>query len=170
MPATIIVPGGGEFKRYKVPENKNSVETCSPSPECSQSSFLTASMVTPFQSQDSLTSKPPKEVDIYSDSSLIFIPSQDNKPKRTTSSKKGPKVDGSTNVTGMCDGETGCYQTTKDHKADTEKGEGPLGETSKNAPKFVFGSTDIRYRDSEKTKKETPRAQKASREVSHYVM
>ena len=87
-------------------------------------------------------------------------------PKRTTSSKKGPKVDGSTNVTGMCDGETGCYQTTKDHKADTEKGEGPLGETSKNAPKFVFGSTDIRYRDSEKTKKETPRAQKASREVS----
>ena len=63
--------------------------------------------------------------------------------------------------------ETGDYRTTKGHKADTTKGEQPLGETSsKKAPKVVFGSTDIRYRDSEKAKKEPRRTQKASKEVS----
>ena len=168
MPATIIVPGGGEFKRYKVPETKsNSVETCSPSPECSQTSFLTASMLTPSPSPDSRTSKLPGE-DIFSDSSLIFIPSEGHQPKRSTSSKKVLKdVSGSKDVTDVYNRETGDYRnlTTKDPEADTEKGERPLGETKK-APKFVFGSTDIRYRNSEKAKKEPRTTQKASKQVS----
>ena len=143
------------------------METCSPSPECSQASFLTASMVS--TSQDTTTSKLPGE-DIFSDSSLIFIPSEGHQPKRLTSSKKVQKdVCGSTNVTNVYDRETCDYlnRTTKDHKADTELNERPLGETSsKKAPKVVFGSTDIRYRDSEKAKKEPRRTQKASKEVS----
>ena len=57
--------------------------------------------------------------------------------------------------------------TTKDHKADAKKEDNMLGETSsKKAPKVVFGSTNIRYRDSEKARKEPRKTQKESKEVS----
>ena len=101
-------------------------------------------MVTP--SPDTTTSKLPGE-GIFSDSSLIFIPSEEHLPKNSTSSKKVPMdVSGRTDVTYVYDRETGDYRnlTTKDHKADTEKGERLLGEaSSKKAPKVIFGSTDI---------------------------
>ena len=64
-------------------------------------------------------------------------------------------VSGRTDVTYVYDRETGDYRnlTTKDHKADTEKGERLLGEaSSKKSPKVVFASTDMRYRDSKKAK------------------
>ena len=91
MPATIIVPGGGECKRYRVPEN--SLGTCSTSPECSVSSARTASIVT--TSHVTKTHQAPSE-DFFSDSSLIFVPLEEKKPSRQTPPQK--VVFGSTDI------------------------------------------------------------------------
>ena len=97
MPASLIVPGGGEYKRYRVPEANTSG-----TPQSSESSIVTASILS--TSQDPKTSKMPSD-DIFSDSSLIFVPQEEEKPRRTVATKKESKV--------------------------------------------IFGSTDIRYRNSE---------------------
>ena len=88
MPASIIIPGGGECssKRNRV---QSSLGTCSPSPECSESSIMTESILT--TSHVTMTSQAPLE-DFFSDSSLIFVPSERKKSTRETPSKKVPEV------------------------------------------------------------------------------
>ena len=81
---------------------------------------------------------------------MIFIPSEDNKPKRSTSSKKVSKVVSITNVKDVYDRGIGNCWTTKDHKAYTKKAVRPLG---------------INLKDQEGAW-EPRRAQKVSQEVS----